>query len=105
MSAAKTATRAEAREIEGGPPPFIVEGTIDADTLRALALPGSISPVHDISEGLNLLRWIAERIVVRNQNGRRSDKLCLLCKEARRRREPCRHGRIWELAGVKPQRA
>ena len=100
---AKTATRAEAREIEQGG--FTVQGIIDEETVRSLAPPGSTSPAQDIIEGLNLLRWIAERIVVRNQNGRRSDKMCLLCKEARRRREPCKHTRIWELAGVKPQHA
>ena len=96
--APKTATRAEAREIEGGP--LIVDA---AGLGPVLNLPGAIVAVHDTTESQALLRWVAERIVVRNQNGRRSDKFCLLCKEAHRRREMCKHTRIWELAGVKPQ--
>lgn len=90
---AKTATRAEAREIEGHPA---------IPSLTRIFDQGG--PIEN-TEHHFLLQWVADRIVVRNQNGRRSDKMCLLCKEARRRREPCRHTRIWELAGVKPQHA
>jgi hypothetical protein len=45
----------------------------------------------------SMLKWVGERIVIRNANGKRSDKLCLMCKEARRLRLPCQHARIWEL--------
>lgn len=97
---AKTATRAEAREIEGGP---LAHDNLDYAHMETI--PGGMreGQRQTIEDQRELLHWIAERIVVRNQNGKRSDRMCLLCKEARRRREPCRHTRIWELAGVKPQ--
>src|SRR5215469_1971929 len=53
-----------------------------------------------------LLRWIAYLIQVRDGNGRRSSKMCLLCNRLPRTRimkhghpvtvhEPCRHEELW----------
>jgi hypothetical protein len=68
--------------------------------------PESALPEQQIDEGPtevhSLLRWVAERIVVRNVNGKRSDKFCALCKEARRRHEVCKHSQIWAITDTVP---
>ncbi len=52
-----------------------------------------------MSPEMALLRWVADKIVVRNANGKYSEKFCLLCPQARLKREPCRHAQIWEMTG------
>jgi hypothetical protein len=51
-------------------------------------------------ESLDLLRWVGKWIMVRNQNGKVSDKFCLLCKNTRVRPMDCRHKEIWRLTGL-----
>lgn len=54
-------------------------------------------------ELLELLRWAGDHIVIRNANGKRSDRFCLICRFTRLR-EPCRHGAMWALGGRGPGR-
>ena len=42
-----------------------------------------------------LLRWIAPKIIVRDGNGKRSQRMCILCPRARALRIPCRHAEIF----------
>lgn len=48
-------------------------------------------------KALELLRWLAPKLVVRNANGVRSDKFCALCMISRRRGVRCRHDEIRAL--------
>ena len=73
-------------------------------TKRPMHLPEQFSnqtePVT-IPEGvdvIDLLRFVARSIVTINANGRKMDKKCLLCAQARLHKEKCRHDEIWALS-------
>lgn len=55
----------------------------------------ALTPMAERSKADELLQWVAERISVRNANGALTQRFCVLCGEARRRRERCRHGEIY----------
>ena len=59
---------------------------VEPDTLR-----------DESNDIFTLLKRVGAIIVTRNALGRRSDKFCRLCSQARLLKVPCPHTQIWEL--------
>lgn len=77
---------------------FVAEpGAIPEEMIASLGKPGKIIAVPN--DHLDLLKWVARSIAVKNTYGKKMDTKCLLCPISRLHREPCRHGDIWRLAG------
>ena len=68
------------------------------DAGRVLIAEAVIESMNDRTpELLDLLAWVGRTIVVRNANGRTSDKFCRLCQTSRHHKEKCRHAEVWQL--------
>lgn len=57
----------------------------------------AVLPMPDGDNAARLLAEVGKLIVIRNANGARSRKFCLLCGEARRIKQRCVHDTIWAM--------
>lgn len=74
--------------------------SVDNSDMQVVVDPDDTISFAEFEQAMGLIQFVARVIVVRNANGKHSDKFCRLCQQARQLKEPCQHAAIWKLAGV-----